>query len=257
MEARKQKETKFHNKIRSGYLGKDVNKYLTSNKKFYSIARKSREFVNNYLIQNCLEKRVLDYCCGNGGTTLFLAGHGAQAIGIDISNTSIRNAKKESINKRLAKDATFFVMDAENLDFKDNYFNLIVCNGVLHHLDVKKAYPELARVLKPDGSIICDEPLAYNPIFQLYRKMTPHLRTKWEMEHILSKREIELAKKYFKKSEIEFFHLATLLAVPFRKLPGFNFILKFLEIIDSLLLKIPFIKWLSWQVVFILSKPKN
>lgn len=87
--------------------------------------------------------------------------------------------------------------------------------------------------------------------------MTPHLRTKWEAEHILSKKEIDLAKEYFKKSEIEFFHLATLLAVPFRKLPGFNFILKFLEIIDLLLLKIPFIKWLSWQVVFILAEPKK
>ena len=256
---RKQKEAIFHNKIRDKKLKEDNSEYkrLTSYKKFYSITRKSQEFVNDFLLENCSGKKVLDYCCGDGGTTSFLAEYGAEAIGIDISSTSIQNAKKETINKRLDKRTSFFVMDAENLEFKDNYFDLIICSGVLHHLDVKKAYPELMRVLKPGGKIICDEPLVYNPIFHLYRRMTPHLRTEWEMHHILSKKEIKLAEKYFGKIETKFFHLATLGAVPFRNLSGFNLILRLLEAIDSVLLKLPILKWLSWQIVFILSEPKK
>lgn len=259
MQFRKQKEAEFHNKIRSSQLKKDINKckYLTSNKKFYSIARKSQKFVNDFLLENCSGKKVLDYCCGDGGTIFFLAEHGAKAVGIDISGVSIQKAKAEALRKRLNEQASFYVMDAENLKFKDNYFDLIVCNGVLHHLDIKRAYPELTRVLKLDGKIICAEPLVYNPVFQLYRKMTPHLRTKWEAEHILSKKEIKLAEKYFGKVETKFFHLAALGVVPFRKLSGFNFILGLLGAVDSVLLRLPILKWLAWQIVFILSEPKE
>ena len=259
MEFRKQIEKKFHNKIRDEKLRRDIDRYkhLTSNKKFYSIARKSRGFINKFLIKECPGKKVLDYCCGNGETALFLAKKGAQAVGIDISATSIENAKKAAAAEGLKKEASFLVMDAENLKFDDNYFDLIVCRGVLHHLDVGKAYFELARVLKPGGKIICAEPLVYNPVFQLYRRKTPNLRTKWEMEHILSKKEINLAKKYFGKVQIRFFHLVSLAAVPFRHFPVFGFILSLLEIVDSILLKLPAIKWLAWQVVFILSDPKK
>lgn len=261
MELRKQKEKKFHNKIRDKGLNKSKfdYEYLTSNKKFYSITRKSRDFVNAWLKQRCQNKVILDYCCGGGEFTVFLAKNGAQkAIGIDISEVSIKNAQKKAVEEKVEKNTKFFIMDAENLDFEDSYFDIIACSGVLHHLDIKKAYPELARVLKPDGKVICDEPLVYNPVFHFYRKMTPHLRTEWELHHILGKKDIEIAKSFFEEIEdIKFFHLATLLAVPFRNLPGFGFILSFLEKVDSVLLKLPLLKWLAWQVVFIFSRPKK
>lgn len=259
MEERKQTEALFHDKIRDEKLRDDRLEYerLTANKKFYSITRKSRSFVNEWLLARCEEKKVLDYCCGNGEVSIFLAKNNAEVTGIDISPVSIENCKKNAIREGVDKNTNFLVMDAENLEFEDNYFDFIICSGVLHHLDIKKSYPELARVLKPDGEIICGEPLVHNPFFQLYRRLTPHLRTKWEMEHILSKNDINLAKRYFNKIEIKFFHLFTLLAVPFRNLPRFDFILGILEKVDSFLLKLPFIKWLSWQIIFILSKPKK
>lgn len=259
MEFRKQKEAGFHDKIRDKKLKEDNSEYkrLTSNKRFYSITRKSWGFISNFLTEDCSGKRILDYCCGNGEVVLYLGKQGARAVGIDISSTSIQNAKEKAEKQGLANQTSFLVMDAENLNFEENYFDLILCNGVLHHLDIKRAYPELARVLKPNGKIICAEPLIYNPIFQLYRKMTPHLRTKWEAEHILSKKEIDMAKEHFGKVETNFFHLAVLGAVPFRRLPGFNFILRLFEAADSVLLKIPVLKWLSWQIVFILSNPRK
>jgi len=259
MDIRKQKETGFHDKIRREDLRKDKEKYsyFTSNKKFYSITEKSVSFINDFLIANGRGKRVLDYCSGNGKTAIFLAQNGIkEAVGIDISPISVENAKKESFEKGLV-NAKFFVMDAENMDFEDNYFDLIICRGVLHHLDVKKAFPELARVLKPDGAVIAAEPLIYNPIFHLYRKATPHLRTEWESRHILSKKKIDLARRYFNKTDKRFFHLAVLAAVPFRNTFLFNPILRFLEAVDSAILKIPGFRWLSWQIVFILTKPKK
>lgn len=68
---------------------------------------------------------------------------------------------------------------------------------------------------------------------------------------------IFLAKDYFDAIDVKFFHLVTLLAVPFRHTPIFNFVLSVCEAIDALLLKIPLIKWLAWQTVFVLSDPKK
>lgn len=259
MNSRKQIEASFHDKLRDQRLESNKNEWeqLTANKKFYAITRKSTSFVSNILKRNCKNKKALDYCCGNGSNTIFLAKQGAQAVGIDISPISIANCKKKAIEAGVEKNTNFLVMDAENLEFAENYFYMIFCSGVLHHLDIKKAFSELSRVLKPEGKIICQEPLIYNPVFQYYRKKTPHLRTKWETEHILSKKDIELAKQYFDKVEIKFFHLAALAAVPFRNLPGFHFILTLLEKIDAVLLRLPLIKWLSWQMVFILSQPQK
>lgn len=256
MELRKQKEKEFHNKLRSKLL-EGNNRYFSSNKKFYSITRKSVKFVEDWLLKNYKDKRVLDYCCGNGQFSILLAEKGIKAVGIDISDISIKNAKSLARKKGVADKTLFFVRDAEKTGFPDNYFDAVVCSGVLHHLDIEKAFSEIKRILKPEGKAICIEPLAYNPVFQLYRKITPHLRTEWEKEHILSAKEIKLAKKYFKKVETNFFHLTTLFCVPFRKFLFFNYILKFFEGIDSILLKVPIIKWLAWQIIFILSSPKK
>lgn len=258
-EERKNKEAKFHDTLRQEKLKNDSLEFerLTSNYRFYSIARQSQNFVDDFLLKNCSGKKVLDYCCGEGKISIFLAENRADAFGIDISPVSIQTAKKEAEKKRL-KNASFFVMDAEKLEFDDDFFDLIICSGVLHHLNIGNAYQELFRVIKPEGKIICAEPLAYNPIFQLYRKRTPQLRTKWEAEHILKRKDIKLAEKYFGKVEKRFFHLFVLLAVPFRNIPFvFNPLLDFLGFIDFLILRLPLIKWWAWQIVFILSEPKK
>ena len=213
--------------------------------------------MNLWLLKRCLNKRVLDYCCGNALTSIFLANNGAEVVGIDMSNVSIENARKEAKRQGVDEKTAFFVMDGEALEFDDDYFDVIYESGVLHHLDIQKAYRELTRVLKPNGEIICIEALGHNPVIHLYRKMSPHLRTKWEVEHILCKKDLEMTKRYFAKVETKFFHLATLAAVPFRNLPGFSILLKLLEAVDSVLLKLPFLKWQAWQVVFVLSQPNK
>jgi ubiquinone/menaquinone biosynthesis C-methylase UbiE len=106
----------------------------------------------------------LDYCCGNGGTSIFLAKNGAQTIGIDISSQSIKNAKENAVQQGVERNLSFLVMHAENLQFDSGYFDLIACHGVLHHLNIQRAYSELARMLKPSGEIICAEPLVHNQI---------------------------------------------------------------------------------------------
>lgn len=255
MENRKQIESEFHNVVRDKY-SKEFE-YRTSNRKFYSVSVKRENFVNNFLSENCLGKKALDYCCGDGPVALFLAENGADAYGIDISPISVGICNERAISKGLVSKTHFSVMDAEKMEFEDNFFDLIAVNGVLHHLDIEKALKELTRVLKPTGKVICVEPLVYNPVFQMYRRMTPQLRTEWETEHILGKKEVLEIKKYFNHVETKYFDLATLMAVPFRETAFFNPVLSALELVDSFLLKIPGLKWWAWQIVLILSEPKK
>jgi ubiquinone/menaquinone biosynthesis C-methylase UbiE len=258
MEIRKEKEKELHNVLRNKSLKTSLEfEYLSSNKKWYSITRDSDKFVQRWLSQRCHNKRVLDYCCGNGRMSINMAKMGAsEVVGIDISDVSIENAKRHAREEGLAKKTNFFVMDAENMTFDNESFDLVYESGVLHHLNLEQAYSEIGRVLKAGGSSICIEALGHNPIIQYYRERTPQLRTDWEIEHILKRKDIELAKTYFGKVDIiGFFHLATIAAVPFRKLPVFNVILSTLEAVDVALLKLPVFKWQAWQVIFVLSQP--
>ena len=259
MELRKEEERQFHNKIRDEKLKENKEDYQTlkANEKFYLTNRKSREFVNSWLINNCQGKKVLDYCCGNGETTILLAKNGIETVGIDISDTSVNNCREFAKKEGVEGKATFQVMDAEATTFPDNYFDAVACLGVLHHLDTNKAFREISRIIKPTGLVLCDEPLSYNPVFQLYRKLTPHLRTEWETKHILSKTDIAISQRYFSKVETNFFHLFSLAAAAFRNSRHFEAILGILNKTDTALLRLPLIKWWSWQIVFILSEPKK
>lgn len=259
IEQRKIEEIKFHGQREKDRLTMAHDEFETkySNKKFYSITRKGKNDVIKWLQTNCQAKVALDYCCGLGGMTLELAKHGAYAYGIDISAEEIKTATKNALDNGYAEQTEFLVMDAENLEFDDNFFDIIVCSGVLHHLDLDIAYSELSRVLKSDGKIICMEALGYNPVINLYRRMTPHLRTDWEKDHILTLREVNNGKVYFNKITISYYYLFSIIAVLFRKTPIFNTILSILETIDSLILRMPIIQRLAWQMTFILSDPKK
>ncbi|MDH5716634.1 MAG: class I SAM-dependent methyltransferase [Spirochaetia bacterium] len=257
MEERKKKEVEFHNKreIDRHKLSEEEFQKKYSNKKFYSITRKSSGYFYKLMTDFCANKTALDYGCGLGGTSLRLAEAKAFVYGIDISDESVKTTKKLLKENGYEKKSKIQVMDGEKLKFKENSFDLIVCSGVLHHLDLNYAYPELSKILKPEGKIVCAEALGYNPIINLYRKRTLNLRTEWEADHILTLNDLKKAKTYFKKVNVRYFHLFTILAVPFRKTPIFNIILKTLEMIDSIVLKIPFVQLMAWQMIFVLSEP--
>jgi len=256
-ERRKREEAEFHDRLRSASLADDRTEYehLTSNKRFYAIDRRSRRFIEEWLISRCRGKRVLDYCCGNGMYSLVVGRNGGTAVGIDISPVSIENARRSAQDEGLADRTSFEVMDAEAMTFPDDSFDFACVAGVLHHLDLPKAYAELARVIRPGGAVVSLEALGHNAVINAYRKRTPHLRTSWEAEHIIRMRDIELAKRYFKRVEHTYFHLATLAAIPFRSTPVFKPLLMVLELADRVLLRVPFLRTQAWMIGFVLAEP--
>jgi ubiquinone/menaquinone biosynthesis C-methylase UbiE len=272
MDDRKRAEREFHDRIRT--VAGDVHvsdtrwslaleptirdNPLWANMKYYSIERASRAFILDWYRANCRGKVVLDYCCGNGEDSIELARAGAaKVVGIDISEVSVENCRQLAEREGVADRCEFVVADAEATGFPDHMFDVINEYGSLHHLDLTKAMPELARILRPDGKIICDETLGHNPLIAAYRRATPDLRTPWEVDHILKREHFRLMGSYFRGVDLHFFHLATLFAVPFRKSPVFGPMLRFLETVDSLILKVPGLRWQAWQAVAILSGPET
>ncbi len=68
-------------------------------------------------------------------------------------------------------------MDAHELVFPDDLFDIVVGNGILHHLDLPVCLASIERVLKPKGFALFIEPLAGNPLLKLFRVLTPRART--------------------------------------------------------------------------------
>ena len=247
MDARKQNEKEYHDKVFADGTRSVVGKY-------YAVTRKSVAFYRDYLETHCPNRSALEYGCGPESYAFVMARKGTKVIGIDISETAIEQVKELALKEEAGKNTSFFVMDAEALKFEAQQFDLICGTGILHHLDLPRAFAELARTLKPDGSAIFVEPLGHNPFIRLYRQLTPKLRT--ADEHPLLMRDLDLCRQYFGGIEARHYHLFSLLAVPFRKAPGYSGLLACCEKLDQFVFKVcPPLRRFSWMVILILSKP--
>ncbi len=80
-------------------------------------------------------------------------------------------------------------IDITNINFEDDYFDVIICNHVLEHVqDDKKAMSELFRVLKPSGEAILQVPISkYNKeTFEDFSIISPREREKYfgQKDHV-------------------------------------------------------------------------
>ncbi len=91
-----------------------------------------------------LKKRVLDAGCGSGFKSILFSQVGAEVYSIDITN--------EDLHKN--RPYKYFRQSVFDLGFKDNFFDYIYCDGVIHHTkNPEMALRELFRVLKQGGII--------------------------------------------------------------------------------------------------------
>ena len=237
---------------------KEKFEYYFSNMKFYSVTKKSEDFKNKWISKHCVSgTKVLDFACGSGENGLYAGTTGADVLGIDISPEGVHNANLNAAAAGLEKKCLFQVMDGENMSFADNEFDFAVEYGALHHVDLDAALSELSRVIKPGGKMMCIEAMRHNPIIHWYRKRTPHLRTEWEVEHILGVESFDVMKQYFDQVNVEFFHLTSLALVPIRKTFLFPLLLPIANFIDDILLSNQLIGKYGWIMAIELVGPKK
>ena len=153
-----------------------------------------------------------------------------------------------------------------------NSFDIVYCANTLHHLLDKRQFLErITAFLKPNGIFCSWDPVKYNPLINVYRRLATQVRTADEQP--LGIEDLNLVKQYFSRVEHHHFWLLTL-----------SLFLKYflmdhvspnverywkkichetteslrwwipLRDLDDLLLRIPGVRWLSWNVVFIATK---
>ncbi len=247
VQSRIEREREFHNKEFADSERAKINSV-------YYITRSSTRCYENLLDAHANGSHILEYGCGPNSYAFWLAQRGAQVIGIDISDTAIEQMRERSQQRPFPERVSFQRMNAEELEFPDNSFDVISGRAILHHLDLAKSFAEIARTLKHNGQAFFVEPLGHNPIINAYRNRTPELRT--EDEHPLMTRDLQMAEKYFGKVEAHYFHLGSLAATPFVGTKIFDPVLKTLEVADNVVFKVlPFLRKHAWAVVLVFSQP--
>ena len=106
--------------------------------------------------------RVVEMGCGTGQLTNFLANAHRTVIGTDICLNSLRLAQQFKTANGLDR-ATFAQMNLFRPALKDEFFDVVISNGVLHHTgDPRGAFRRISRLVKPGGHLIVGLYSAYS-----------------------------------------------------------------------------------------------
>ena len=210
LEARLEREAQFHD-TKYGTGGRTPRHYSAFPTQYvYTEMRDALGDLNG--------KRVLEYGCGEGWLTRDLASRGGRISAFDISPQAAQNTQRVLASAQLLERCSVGVMPAERLSYEPDSFDLAVGFAIIHHLDLPAALKELHRVLKPGGTAFFAEPLATNPLIEIYRHLTPQFRTADEQPLDLA--ELPRLLSEFRGFEHREYYVTALGAVALTYLPG-------------------------------------
>lgn len=218
-------------------------------------------------------RTLLDVGCGLGEAAVYFALLGADVTATDISPGMCDAARR--LGEANGVKISTHVSAAEDLGLPaDKQFDVIYTGNTLHHVDLAATMPRLLKHLKPDGMFVSWDPVAYNPVINIYRRRAMQVRT--EDEHPLRLRDIRAIQAHFHASHTRWFWLSTLLifcvmAVVQRRDPNkerywkkvveeadrWAWLYRPLELLDRVLLLIPFLRPLCWNVVIVGRGPRR
>ncbi len=114
------------------------------------------EIEKMFLGVNLFSKKALDFGCGTGGVSVYLAQkYGMHITGLDINAEAIRVAQQR-ISNGLSTQLQYAVNDSNDyLSFVDASFDIVYSKAVLLHVpDKKNLFQEFYRMLKPGGQLV-------------------------------------------------------------------------------------------------------
>lgn len=139
-----------------------VKKYWTVRAHDFGVVRKNE--LENQISEKWLREleghlprksslRILDVGTGTGFFAVLLAGRGHQVEGIDLTPAMLEEAAAVAKERQL--NISFRQMDAQNLDYEDECFDVVISRNLTWTLpDPEQAYGEWFRVLRPSGILL-------------------------------------------------------------------------------------------------------
>lgn len=132
-------------------------------------------FLSDFLTLDYLpfKGKILEAGCGTGYTTHVIANmrRDAQITGIDFSKGSLKFASNFTKQNNYP-NITYHWMDLRNINFPEKSFDMIICSGVLHHIEnPRPIFSNLCKLLKKNGTIIVG---LYHP----WGRLSTHFRQK-------------------------------------------------------------------------------
>lgn len=131
---------------------------------FYKKREKRPPFIENnripdkvlvdFLKENRIENAI-EFGCGEGRNSIFLAKKNINVVAIDLSETAITNAKKMAQEQKVK--VNFESGNLFNKEYQENHYDLVIDSGVFHHLSPHRRlqYREIIkRILKENGYFI-------------------------------------------------------------------------------------------------------
>jgi SAM-dependent methyltransferase len=172
-----------------------------------SLRKKARASVAAQLLNDQIPStaRILEVGCGTGQMTNFLAmAWGRTVIGSDICHNSLKLAAgfrdRFSIN-----NAHFVQMNLFDPFFREQCFDVVISNGVLHHTgDAALAFRSIQRLVKPGGHIVIGlynwlgrmPTLWLRSLVHLFGDVAALLDSRMRREHDLGRRKAWLMDQY-------------------------------------------------------------
>jgi SAM-dependent methyltransferase len=100
---------------------------------------------------------VAELCCGQGEAASLLGSRIGRGIGVDISPDMLEVA----VRSHAGTTFTFVQGDATSLPLRDASFDCVVMSGGIHHVnDRHRLFAEVARILRPGGTLVWREPVS-------------------------------------------------------------------------------------------------
>ncbi len=215
------------------------------------------EYVLKYLkkyFHNLKGKMLLEIGPGKGHDVIQFAQSGAMVTAIDISKNSLESSKELAKKNGLLKKIKLIQMDAHDMKFRNNQFDVIFIKTTLMHLNYRKVINECKKVLKKDGILISIEPLNENVLIKLYRILFS--KFKETKPKYLEYNDLIVISKNFRKYYIKVFYLFSFISLIFKNnRTMYNQTSKMLKKIENFVLKIfPRVEKNAWLAVSIYIK---
>jgi ubiquinone/menaquinone biosynthesis C-methylase UbiE len=152
-------------------------------------------------------KKLLDLGSGAGESAVYFAKKGAAVTATDLSGEMLRVVADVAQLHRVI--VTTQKCRADALPFPDGTFDIVHAANLLHHVNIAATLKEAHRVLKDGGVAVFWDPIAHNPLINIYRRIATDVRT--ADEHPIRFSELQLYREQFSEVKYECFWFLTLL----------------------------------------------